>query len=86
MTNSAHAAIDGALRSAVEAREVPGVVALAANEKGLIYEGAFGVRDLDTRGIAATEVIAFVIEAMRKRVSSVIAPLVSRSRTPNAPS
>ena len=34
--------VDQALRQAVNARTVPGLVAIAANEKGIIYEGAFG--------------------------------------------
>src|SRR5205085_11242373 len=41
-----HAQVDAVLRRATEAREVPGVVAVAATDKGLLYEGAFGVRDL----------------------------------------
>jgi hypothetical protein len=36
--------------------------------------------------MAATEVTALVIEAMRKTVSSVIAGPLPRSRVPNAPS
>ena len=40
--------LDQMLRAAVEAAEVPGVVALAADDRGLLYEGAFGVRDLNT--------------------------------------
>jgi hypothetical protein len=43
----ARARIDGVLRQATDAREVPGVVAMAATDKGLLYEGAFGVRALD---------------------------------------
>ena len=39
-----------------------------------------------TSCMAATEVIALVIEAMRKTVSSVIAGPLSRTRVPNAPS
>jgi methyl acetate hydrolase len=38
--------IDALLRQASETKEVPGVVAMAANDKGLIYEGAFGTRVL----------------------------------------
>jgi len=45
--------IDAVLRRATEAKEVPGVVALAANDKGVIYEGAFGTRDL-AKGPAMT--------------------------------
>jgi len=29
-------------------KEVPGVVAMAATDKGVLYEGAFGTRDLAT--------------------------------------
>jgi CubicO group peptidase (beta-lactamase class C family) len=41
-----HAQVDAVLRRATEAREVPGVVAVAATDKGIFYEGAFGTRDL----------------------------------------
>ena len=38
-----------------------------------------------TNCIAATEVIALVIEAMRKKLSGVIAGPASSARAPNAP-
>jgi hypothetical protein len=34
--------IDETLRHAADAREIPGVVALAATPDGMLYEGAFG--------------------------------------------
>jgi len=34
--------VDQALRQAVNARTVPGIVAIAATDKGVVYEGAFG--------------------------------------------
>jgi methyl acetate hydrolase len=40
-------AIDGLLRRAVEEGDVPGVVAVAVNDRAVLYEGAFGVRSLD---------------------------------------
>ena len=40
------ASIDAALAAAVKAGRVPGVVALAASDKGTIYSGAFGVRSI----------------------------------------
>ncbi|MBV8119167.1 MAG: 1,4-butanediol diacrylate esterase, partial [Alphaproteobacteria bacterium] len=40
MESSAH--IDAALRRGVETEEVPGVVAMAATDNGVFYEGAFG--------------------------------------------
>jgi hypothetical protein len=38
--------INGVLQRAVDAKQVPGVVAMAANGRGVVYEGAFGARDL----------------------------------------
>ena len=34
--------VDAVLRAAVTSQDVPGVVAMAATETGLVYEGAFG--------------------------------------------
>jgi methyl acetate hydrolase len=64
--------IDAALQHAVDTREVPGVVALAANDKGLVYEGVFGTRDLAT-GPAMTRDTLFRIASMTKAVTSVAA-------------
>jgi CubicO group peptidase (beta-lactamase class C family) len=38
--------VDAVLHEAAETGEVPGVVALAATDGGLLYEGAFGRRAL----------------------------------------
>src|ERR1700756_274200 len=40
------AQIDQVLRQKSDAREIPGVVVIAANSKETIYQGAFGKRDL----------------------------------------
>jgi CubicO group peptidase (beta-lactamase class C family) len=74
MTGQAEAQqqIDAVLRRAVEAREVPGVVAMAASEEGPIYEGAFGVRDLAS-GPAMTLDTVFLIASMTKAITSVAA-------------
>jgi len=66
------ALIDSALREAVEAREVPGVVALAASDRGTLYEGAFGVRDLDAGGAMALGTV-FRIASMTKAITSIAA-------------
>ena len=64
--------IDGVLRQAVDAREVPGVVAMAATDKGVLYEGAFGVRALDASP-AMTLDSYFRIASMTKAIASVAA-------------
>ena len=66
------APIDGVLRQAVDAKEVPGVVAMAATDKGLIYEGAFGVRALDQSTPMTLDTV-FRIASMTKAITSVAA-------------
>src|ERR1700731_1693568 len=66
------AGIDVALSRAVEGKEVPGVVAMAATDTGVIYEGAFGLRDI-VDGPAMTRDSVFRIASMTKAVTSVAA-------------
>lgn len=71
-TAEAQAQIDRTLREAVEARCVPGVVAMATTPDETIYEGAFGVRNLDS-GAAMTLDTVFRIASMTKAITSVAA-------------
>ena len=72
--------IDAVLRRATDAKEVPGIVAVAANDKGIIYEGAFGTRDL-AQGPAMTLDTIFRLASMTKAVTSVAAmQLVEQGR------
>jgi hypothetical protein len=41
--------IDSLLQRAVEAGEVPGVIAMATDRNGVIYEGAFGAYSANPR-------------------------------------
>jgi CubicO group peptidase (beta-lactamase class C family) len=66
------ARIDTAVHGAVERREAPGVVAMAANEAGPLYEGAFGQRDT-VNGPAMTSDTVFRIASMTKAITSVAA-------------
>src|SRR5260370_702521 len=76
------AGIDAALSRAVEAKEVPGVVALAATDTGILYEGAFGLRDV-VDGPAMTRDSVFRIASMTKAVTSVAAmQLVQQVKLP----
>jgi CubicO group peptidase (beta-lactamase class C family) len=68
----ARAQIDGVLRQAVDAREVPGVVAMAATGKGVLYEGAFGLRALDQSAPMTLDTV-FRIASMTKAITSVAA-------------
>ena len=69
---ASRARIDSVLKQAVDTREVPGVVAMAATDKGLFYEGAFGVREL-AKGPDMTLDSVFRIASMTKAITSVAA-------------
>jgi methyl acetate hydrolase len=64
--------IDSALRAAASAGEVPGVVALAATDHGILYEGIFGKRRLG-EGPAMTRDTVFRVASMVKLITSVAA-------------
>src|SRR5215813_4920337 len=66
------AKVDVVLNNAVSAGNVPGVVAVAADDKGVLYEGAFGKRNLAT-GAAMTPDTMFWIASMTKAVTSTAA-------------
>jgi len=71
--NAAGAAgIDQALTEAVKSGRVPGVVALAANDKGTIYSGAFGLRSLGQPQPMTVDSV-FWIASMTKAVTTAAA-------------
>ena len=72
--------IDAMLRAATSAGEVPGVVALAATDNDIIYEGIFGRRRLP-EGPVMTRDTVFRVASMVKLVTSVAAlQLVERGK------
>jgi CubicO group peptidase (beta-lactamase class C family) len=72
--------IDAILQTAVDKAEVPGVVAMVANERSVIYEGAFGVRGSDAAAKMSEDTV-FRIASMVKLLTSVAAmQLVERGK------
>ena len=67
--SSASSAIDASLSSAVARSDVPGVVALVTDRKGVIYHGAFGVADVSTKRPLKEDSL-FRIASMTKPVTS----------------
>ncbi|MEH2538914.1 MULTISPECIES: serine hydrolase domain-containing protein [unclassified Bradyrhizobium] len=63
------AAIDQILRQKCEAKEIPGVVAMAATGSEVIYQGAFGQRDL-SKDDAMTADSVFWIASMTKAITA----------------
>ncbi len=63
------AQIDQILRQKCEAREIPGVVAIAATGNEVIYQGAFGKRDLSKDALMTANSV-FWIASMTKAVTA----------------
>jgi CubicO group peptidase (beta-lactamase class C family) len=66
------AQIDQVLRQKCDAKEIPGVVAIAANSKEVIYQGAYGKRDL-SKDDAMTADSVFWIASMTKAITAAAA-------------
>jgi methyl acetate hydrolase len=72
--------IDEAMRGAVARKEVAGVVVMAADRKGIIYQGAFGVADIAEARPLKLDAL-FRIASMTKAVTSTAAmQLVEQGR------
>jgi CubicO group peptidase (beta-lactamase class C family) len=63
------APIDQLLRQKADAGEIPGVVAMAANSKEVIYQGAYGKRDLSKDDEMTTDSV-FWIASMTKAITT----------------
>jgi len=73
-------AIDGLLADAVEQRVVPGVLAVAGDRDGTLYEGAFGRQDVDAEEPVRADAM-FALASMTKAITSVAAlQLLERGR------
>jgi methyl acetate hydrolase len=72
--------LEAALQARVDAADVPGLVATAATERSVVYQGAFGVRSAGARAGMSADTI-FSIASMTKLLTSVAAmQLVERGR------
>jgi len=73
-------AIDHVLNQAVHAQDVPGVVAMAATDEGILYEGAFGTRELGKDAAMTPDTVVW-IASMTKAITAVAAmQLVERGQ------
>jgi methyl acetate hydrolase len=64
--------VDAVLRAAVSAQDVPGVVAMAATETGVVYEGVFGGRRIHEGPVMTRDTI-FRVASMVKLITTVAA-------------
>src|SRR5262245_66551745 len=71
-------AIDHVLRRAVRAQDVPGVVAMAATDQGLRYEGAFGTRELGKDAAMTPDTVVWMASMTKAITAAAAMQLVER--------
>ena len=70
--------IDAVLSRAVEAREVPGVVAVAATDQGVVYEGAFGKRELGQDAPMTLDTVVWIASMTKAITATAAMQLIER--------
>jgi len=73
-------ALDQVLSQAVNAKEVPGVVALAATDQGVIYEGACGKRELGKDAAMRPDTVVFIASMTKAITAAAAMQLVERGK------
>ncbi|MDQ0393619.1 serine hydrolase domain-containing protein [Labrys monachus] len=73
-------AMDSLLREPVDAKEIPGVVAMAADRGGRLYEGAFGVRSLATGVPMSLDTVLWYASMTKALVATGAMQLVEQGR------
>jgi CubicO group peptidase (beta-lactamase class C family) len=73
-------AIDHVLRQAVHAQDVPGVVAMAATDEGIMYEGAFGMRELGTDAAMTPDTVVWIASMTKAITAAATMQLVERGQ------
>ena len=72
--------IDRLLRARVDAGEIPGVVAMAATQRTILYEGAFGVRCLGTQAKMSDDTVFRIASMVKLLTSAAAMQLVERGK------
>jgi len=72
--------IDRLLKARVDAGEIPGVVAMAATQRTILYEGAFGVRCLGTQAKMSDDTVFRIASMVKLLTSAAAMQLVERGK------
>jgi methyl acetate hydrolase len=73
-------AIDTVFRQAVESGAMPGVIAAAAGERGTLYEGAFGVREMGKSPAMTLDTVVWIASMTKAITATAAMQLVERGK------
>ena len=72
--------LDSILSQAVAAKKIPGVVAIAATDKGVLYQGAFGQRELGKPAPMTLDTVVWIASMTKAITASAAMQLVERGK------
>jgi methyl acetate hydrolase len=72
--------VDTAFSKAVESKAMPGIVAMAATDKGVIYEGAFGRRDIGAAQPMTLDTVVWIASMTKAITAAAAMQLVERGK------
>lgn len=72
--------VDTMFQQAVEAKTMPGIVATAATDRGLVYEGAFGRRELGKDAAMTPDTVVWIASMTKAITATAAMQLVERGK------
>jgi len=72
--------IDTAFSQAVESTTMPGIVAVAATDKGTLYEGAFGTREIGKQAPMTLDTVVWIASMTKAITATAAMQLVERGK------
>jgi methyl acetate hydrolase len=72
--------IDALFTEAVESKRMPGIVAMAATDKGVLYEGAFGRRELGKDAAMTLDTVVWIASMTKAITATAAMQLVERGK------
>src|SRR5437016_14343562 len=72
--------VDTSFQQAVESKKMPGIVAMAATDKGVLYEGAFGKRELGKQAPMAPDTVVWIASMTKAITATAVMQLVERGK------
>jgi len=74
------ASVDRIFSQAVESKAMPGIVAVAATDKGVLYEGAFGKRELGKDAAMTVDTVVWIASMTKAITATAAMQLVERGK------
>ena len=72
--------IDALFSEAVESKKLPGVIAIAATDKGVLYQGAFGRRELGKDAAMTLDTVVWIASMTKAITATAAMQLVERGK------